>query len=303
MVPSDYQNLLALFRRACTTPPTVEELPPVPPTVLNQFSERFYDVHPNRLTRWLEETECQGYRVDGVTLYVWGATEEYLVHLFTLTHIYLALLPPSSEESAPTVYMALSDTKRTLPPHPSQNGGLSVSGLTDRGKGYIICTKRQDCLRLYLHELSHYYRVDRYLAGEWQGPIRTDRPVYLNEVWSEYVSVYLHALYYSLLTGESLETVWEREVDWNYSVLHTLAEYWETNLEDLWQGRTKVNPPIPILEYVFYRYPLLLQRMPISTSSGLDSPSTLPIQWDGTPRPTPKGYQKGDVSYSGVSLL
>ena len=316
-LPPDWDRMRQQMLRAAQAPLRLTPWRPASTDVWQEFSAKYYDVHPNRFTRWLETAECYGMTVDGVQVWIWGRSgvlvegeqpwEEddeivRMAQICALIHIWVGMI---GGLEGIQLYIALYPEERTLPPHPSRNGGLSVSGLTIHDRRLVFCTKRQDICRLLLHELAHYARLDQYLHRDMGGPIRTRRSVYPSEVWAEYVSVYLHTLWVSIQTGLPGERLWRAELEHNQSVIYNLAGYWETTPEEVWAGEVSVNPSIPVLEYVWYRYLLLHQSVPIvgETGEGVRRPEYLHLsEYHYQPVLTESRLLSGDVSYSTLEL-
>ena len=282
VTPPDALPLIHQAYDAVLKPIEIKGNAPIGLAPWHTFSLRMYQVHPNRMTRWLDQAFETSVIVDGAYLHIWtspgvhpGSDEEdpwlddedilLMAQICNLVHMFHHLV--ASLEGT-HLYVSLYDEERVLPPHPSINGGLSVSGWTVGENRSIFASKRQDICRLLLHELCHLVGLDRSLRQPWRGKIRTREPGVQSEVWVEYVSVYLWCIWLHLTTGRPLEQLWYIELEHNCSVMYNLACYWETDLDAIWNGEVTVQPPIPVVEYIFYRYLLMYYSVRITDKDG-----------------------------------
>ena len=280
--PVDALSVIYGARQAVMQPIEIKGNAPIGLAPWNTFSLRMYQVHPNRMTRWLEQAFETSLIVDGAYLHIWTnpgvyqnpddpepwlSDEDVMLQaqICNLVHMFHHLVAPLDGAH---LYLSFCEEERILPPHPSINGGLSVSGWTVGENRSVFASKRQDICRLLLHELCHLVGLDGNLRHPWRGLIRTREPNYQSEVWSEYVSVYLWTVWLHLTTGIALGELWYIEKEHNCSVMYNLAAYWEVDLDAIWRGEVILHPPIPIIEYVFYRYLLMHYGVAITDEDG-----------------------------------
>jgi hypothetical protein len=92
------------------------------------------------------------------------------------------------------------------------------SGVTYRAGGWIHIFRREELLKVLIHELLHFYGrdindtpwVDDHAVGV--STAGTCRPVLLNEAYTEAVALLMHTFYSSTTSGKSFRDLLEREL-------------------------------------------------------------------------------------------
>jgi hypothetical protein len=128
------------------------------------------------------------------------------------------------------------------------SGGVTIS---NPGKFKIILTKREECSKLLLHELVHYYSLDEL------GDLSHNN----NESYAELTSIILHCIFMSKEKSNSIDyDLFDlfMNIELNYSLYLTAKllyfyGYNSKTYRDYFVGKHKLHQPIYFTEYIITR--------------------------------------------------
>lgn len=157
-----------------------------------------------------------------------------------------------------------------------QSEAFCASGVTFHDKKMIMVTKKDGLIRLLLHELIHYTRLDAVLLEyPVKLPWSTGKSNYnLCEAYAEALSVILHVVFYDLEYGVPMNQTFQLELEHNLGLMADIMTYAGIRPDQVatWMqgGMKPFQSPIAIWEYVFLRWEILgvIDRV-LEMSSGM----------------------------------
>jgi hypothetical protein len=144
--------------------------------------------------------------------------------------------------------------------------GFTVSGMTRKFQKEIYVTRKEELLKLLIHELIHYLDVDEELFGNpITLPWNINSECHTNEAYTETLSIIFHTMYMSAYFAKGLSIdeqftffiqLIHLELSYSYylssKILHLLG-YNSNNCQDFFKAGTKHTQYIYTWEYIILR--------------------------------------------------
>jgi hypothetical protein len=183
------------------------------------------------------------------------------------------------------IYACFDDCERIIEPElvstsdwktiATNSRGMTVSGVTYPGYSKIVLTKTEEIVKLLIHELVHYYRLDSILhripVKQWS----VDHPLNPGEAYAECLSVIIHSVIFGILVAKKqnlnpeekitlIRNIIDAEINYSINLSATILRvysYTSNNLTDFFHlssSSKRQTCPIAIWEYVLMRTSLLI---------------------------------------------
>lgn len=127
------------------------------------------------------------------------------------------------------VWIFLCPFKKKLPSQKGKPLGRNEvnSGVTllSGSSSWIQVYRREEVLKVLIHELLHYYQLDiRDAAEALQTKLGIDH--LLNEAYNELFAIYCHTLYYANYKGLDFKECFDEEVKHSKQMFHKIIDYY-----------------------------------------------------------------------------
>lgn len=140
----------------------------------------------------------------------------------------------------------------------NQRHDFSVGGVTWYREKTVVCTKREEIIKLLFHELIHVLRVnDGLLVQKMQYPWNTTDHISLTEAHTETLAVVLHSAYVSIITGLSFDKILNDEYAYTFWLSANILKKLDVTVDtfiNVPRGTVEpIHSKVQVWAYVFVR--------------------------------------------------
>lgn len=125
------------------------------------------------------------------------------------------------------VWIFLCPHKKVLPASKKPLGRNEVNSGVSYLNNWVQVFRREEVLKVLIHELLHYYDLDIKDATSLDNSLRLNgKPLLINEAYNEVYALAAHTLYYAKTKGEDLDLCWKKEVEHSRAMYHKIIDYY-----------------------------------------------------------------------------